>query len=143
MIMISLELAQALKEAGLVWRADLHHFFAIPERGFDDRVFVISDLMAHLDLLKGWPIVAFHGAVEWALDYILTTEVVWMPTEEQLRQELEEILLGEPEVVLQLGWQPHGYTCDIRFRGESLSFSAKSASDAYGLALWHILQAVS
>lgn len=140
--MISLELAQSLKNAGLVWQADLHHFFAIPERGFDDRVFVISDLMAHLDLLKGWPIVAFHGAVEWALDYILTTEVVWMPTEAQLRQELEEILLDEPEVLLQLSWQPQGYICDIRFRGESMSFTAKIASEAYGLALLHILQTV-
>ena len=102
--------------------------------------FVISDMMANLELLKGWPIVAFHGAVEWALDYILTTEVVWMPTEEQLRQELEEILLGEPEVVLQLSWQPQGYNCDARFRGELLSFAAETASDAYGLALLHILQ---
>ena len=140
--MISLELAQTLKVTGLVWRADLHHFFAIPDRGFDDRVFVISDMMANLDLLKGWPIVSFHGAVEWALDYILTTEVVWMPTEAQLRQELEEILLGEPEVLLQLSWQPQGYTCDIRFRGELRNFAAKSASDAYGLALLHILQSL-
>jgi hypothetical protein len=118
----------------------LHHFFAIPERGFDDRVFVISDLMAHLDLLKGWPIVAFHGAVEWALDYILMTEVVWMPTEEQLRQELEEILLGEPEAALQLSWRPYGYLCEIHFRSDRLTFEAKSASDAYGGALLHILE---
>ena len=141
--MISLELARTLKDAGLVWQAELHHFFAVPDRGFDDRVFVISDMMAHLDLLKGWPIVAFHGAVEWALDYILTTEVVWMPTEAQLRQELEDILLGEPEVVLQLGWQPQGYTCDICFGGEPLSFTAKTASDAYGLALLYILQSIA
>jgi hypothetical protein len=63
-----------------------------------------------------------------------------MPTEEQLRRELEEILLGEPEVVLQLGWRSSGYGCDIRFRGESLYFEAKTAGDAYGLALLHILQ---
>jgi hypothetical protein len=138
--MISLALAQSLKTAGLVWRADLHHFFAIPDRGFDDRIFVISDMMAQLELFKGWPVVTFQGGVEWALDYILTTEVVWMPTEEQLRRELEEILLGEPQLLLQLRLQHDGYCCEVCWRGGELAFTAVSASDAYGLALLHILE---
>jgi hypothetical protein len=43
---------------------------------------------------------------------------------------------------LHLGWRPQGYNCDIRFRGEPLTFEAQSASDAYGQALLHILQLV-
>ena len=88
--MISLPLARELKQAGLVWSATINDFFAIPDRGMDDRIFVITDLMANLDIFRGWPVVTFHGSAEWALDYILTTEVVWLPTESQLRGVLLE-----------------------------------------------------
>ena len=87
--MISLTLAQQLKAAGLVWHTNNYDFFAIPDRELDDRVFVLADMMAYTELVQGWPVVAFHGTAEWALDYILTREVVWMPTEEQLREALE------------------------------------------------------
>ena len=50
--MISLKLAQQLKKAGLVWKASNHDFFAIPDRGMDERRFVIADMMANLDLLQ-------------------------------------------------------------------------------------------
>ncbi len=138
--MISLELAKQLKKAGLVWRADLHHFFAIPDRGFDDRAFVISDMMAQLELMKGWPVVTFQGGVEWALDYILTKEVIWMPTEAELRQEIEDVLFGEEELFLQLTLQHAGYQCEIFYQGEHRKFTAVSAIDAYGHALLYILQ---
>ena len=90
--MISMQLAQELKEAGLVWRMNIHDFFAIPDRNMDGSLFVLSDMMAYMDLIKGWPVVSFHGTSEWALDYILSNEVVWMPTESQLRQELLRLL---------------------------------------------------
>ena len=105
----------------------------------DDRVFVVSDLMANLDLFRGWPVVTFHGAAEWALDYILTTEVVWLPTEGQIRQELESLLLGENPFLLQLTAQPDGYECRMRFQAQTLSFQATNAVEAYGLAVLHVL----
>ena len=138
--MISLSLAGELKDAGLVWKADMHDFFAIPDRDLDDRIFVITDVMAYLELLRGWPVVTFHGSAEWALDYILTAEVIWMPTEGQLRQELENSLLGEAELRLQLASRPTGYGCEIYFQGENLTFEAPTADEAYGLALLHVLK---
>ena len=138
--MISLELAQRLKKAGLVWKASNHHFFAIPDRELDDRVFVISDLMAHLDLFRGWPVVTFHGAVEWALDYILTTNVVWMPTEEQLREELAAFLSVANTPFLQLNWLNGHYCCEIDFDEQRHQFEAQTASEAYGQALLFVLQ---
>ncbi|MEJ2750208.1 MAG: hypothetical protein P8183_20220 [Anaerolineae bacterium] len=138
--MISLALAQELKGAGLVWKASNHDFFAIPDRGMDDRLFVITDIMAHLDLLQGWPVITFHGTAEWALDYIVTTEVVWMPTEGQLRQELENLLKDEVEKVLQLWWQNGRYHTQIQYQNETLTFDAATASDAYGKAILTILQ---
>jgi len=138
--MIPLTMAVDLKNAGLIWQADIHDFFGIPDRGLDDRIFVISDLMANLDIFRGWPVVTFHGAAEWALDYIFTTEVVWMPTESQLREELENLLLGEEALQLQLTLLNQGYRCDIIYQGQPLSFTAVTVSEAYGLAVLHILR---
>jgi hypothetical protein len=138
--MISLALARELKEAGLVWKAGIHHFFAIPDRDLDERVFVVTDVMAYLEILRGWPVVTFHGTAEWALDYILTTEVVWMPTEGQLRQELEGILVGEAELKLQLILEQDGYTCEIYYQGQDLRFAAPTAGEAYAFALMHALR---
>jgi hypothetical protein len=137
--MISIGLALELKSAGLVWRTTNYDFFAIPDRGFDDRVFVLADMMAYTELVQGWPVVAFHGTAEWALDYILTSEVVWVPTEEQLREILVLQLDRESEP-LTLSLRADGYHCSINFRGERLTYSAATAGEAYALALLHVLR---
>ena len=77
--MISLKAARKLKEAGLKWEPALHDFFAIPDRGMDERIFVISDMMITLELLSGMEVVSFQGASEWAFDYLLSSVVIWMP----------------------------------------------------------------
>ena len=138
--MISLSLARNLKEAGLVWQAGVNDFFAIPDRGMDDRVFVISDLLANLDIFRGWPVVTFHGSAEWALDYILTTEVVWLPREEQLRQALLGTLQGETLKSLQLDFDGQNYHCTVLSADETVLVDAPSASAAYGKALLHLLK---
>ncbi len=140
--MIPLNLAVALKNAGLVWRADIHDFFGIPDRNLDERIFVISDLMANLDIFRGWPVVTFHGTAEWALDYILTTDVVWIPTENQLRQELETFLRDQGEAMLQLTLRPDGYQCSITHQREPHSFVAGSAEKAYAQALLFLLRSL-
>ncbi len=138
--MIPLELAVKLKKAGLIWQADIHDFFGIPDRGLDERTFVISDMMANLDIFRGWPVVTFHGAAEWALDYILTTDVVWVPTESQLRQELTTFLRERGEAMMQLTLRPDGYQCSITFQREPLTFIADTAEEAYAQALLYLLQ---
>lgn len=138
--MISLTLAQHLKTAGLPWRPKLFDFFAIPDRDMDDRLFVISDISTYLGLQDGLPVIHFHGAEEWALDQIATREIVWMPTEEQLRQTLEHRLLETMSLdanlpLLTLARAGNGYRCTIKFRHETLHFDAPNASDAYAMAL--------
>ena len=139
-VMISLDLARQLKSAGLIWDAQTNDFFAIPERDMDNRVFVLADMMSNLDVFRGWPVVTFHGAAEWALDYILTAEVVWMPTEEQLRDRLVDELLGEQTPRMQLELTAEGYRCALSFQEMALTFDAADASEAYGQALLHVLQ---
>ena len=137
--MITLDLARQLKTAGLRWQSNIHDFFAIPDRGMDDKLFVLTDVMSQMETLKGWPAVTFHGTSEWALDYIFKVEVIWMPTETQLRQLIEERLQSEDELILQLSRTNKGYRCEIMQDNLPYFFTASTASDAYGQALLHLL----
>jgi hypothetical protein len=139
--MISLPLALALKNAGLIWRTSTHDFFAVPERGMDDKVFVLADMMAYTELVQGWPVVSFHGTAEWALDYILTAEVVWLPTEEQLRDELVQLLgSNEADYPVSLTCRIGECRLSILVEGETLEFSSRTAGEAYGRAVLHLLE---
>ncbi len=137
--MISLEIARQLKEAGLMWVPALHDFFAIPDRGMDDRIFVISDLLVTIEMLKGMKVVSFQGASEWALDYLVASEAIWMPSEEQLREALITILItrGKPFILLRSGLGE--YQCKITVNDQLMEFTGKEASEAYGAALLHVL----
>ena len=139
-MVLSLSTARRLKAAGLAWTPALHDFFGIPDRGFDDRVFVISDMSVDVELLKGRSIVTFNGTSEWALDYEMTTELVWLPTEAQLREILEQRLWAELQPALSLVSALDTHQCTIRFQGQSLTFDAPDASEAYAAALLHILE---
>jgi hypothetical protein len=138
--MISLELAQQLKQAGLTWSPAENDFFAIPDRGLDDKTFVVTDMTVLLEKLHGQLAVTFHGTAEWALDHVWVAELVWLPTEAQLREKLEQFLVGEPEPALVLISTADGYRCEIQFRGNFLAFETFGASDAYALTLLYVLQ---
>jgi hypothetical protein len=138
--MLSLSTARRLRAAGLTWTPGLHDFFTIPERGMDDRVFVISDVSVDIELLQGRSIVTFNGTAEWALDYEMMSEVVWLPTEEQLRRQLEQRLTNGAPCVLKLLCAPDGYWCQIQSKGQALAFLGADASEAYAEALLHVLE---
>ena len=137
--MISLELSRKLKHAGLEWFPGLNDFFAIPDRGMDQRIFVISDMFSNIEYLKGAQVVAFQGASEWALDYLVTSEVVWLPTETQLREILISNLTQEPQPALRLSCRPGWCRCEVSYHGQKLIFEAADASDVYGEAILYLL----
>lgn len=141
--MVSLEIAKQLKAAGLLWQPVMHDFFAIPDRGLDHERFVISDMTVYVELLRGWPIATFHGTSEWALDYIYLQELVWMPSEGQIRELLESQLAGEPQPSVHLFTATEEHRCEIHFQGHVLTFTAVDASDAYASALLYVLQSAS
>jgi hypothetical protein len=130
--MVSLALAQQLKAAGLQWQPRQHDFFAIPDRDMDDRVFVISDMSVLVEVLQGWPAITFNGTAEWALDYILTMDVVWLPTDEQFIQALGQAFVG-------LGRQGEQFVCMTQWGQERQQTAAATPSDAYAHALLAIL----
>jgi hypothetical protein len=132
--MISVELARQLQGQKLEWTPKLHDKFMIPDRDLGDQVFVIAELTIDVEELDGHATIMFNGAVEWSLDYIFSQEVVWLPSEEQLRD-----LLGASFVTLTRG--DGGFRCEIDVDGMTVVFSAADASDAYGQALLHLLYA--
>jgi hypothetical protein len=136
--MISLQMALRLKQAGLKWTPKLNDFFAIPERGMDANIFVLSDLQANIEKLFGSEVVAFQGASEWALDYLISSEAVWMPREEQLRAAMME-LLPEREPKLRLDCTNTGCCLEISSNDFHLSAQAQEVEDTYAEALLQLL----
>ena len=135
---ISPTLAKQLKQAGLKWKPTLHDFFMVPDTALEDRVFVIADMMAQYEVLRGDPAITFNGAVEWALDYVLMYDAIWMLTEAQVRTRLQRKLGPNARFLLRL--TDTGYMCEIILSEEPLIFSAPTAADAYGRALLALLR---
>ena len=109
--MLSLELALALRDAGLRWEPCAGDAFAVPDRDLDDEVFVLSDMVVEtLRPSDGPPILAFNGTTEWALDSLEADEAVWLPREDQLRW-----VLGDGfELLERVPGEPGGYAVTAR-----------------------------
>jgi hypothetical protein len=138
--MLSIATATALRAAGLDWTPRALDCFAIPSPGFEGQVFVINDMTIMAEAIGGRLAITFHGSVEWALDHLWAGEVIWIPREDQLREILEERLPGEPVPAFIFSATSLGYRCEIRFRGQQLSFEEFDPSEAYAAALLHVLR---
>lgn len=131
--MISVELARVLRDRGLKWRPALYDVFFIPERGLDERVFVLADMTVDIQHLAGGAAITFNGAVEWSLDSILHGEVVWLPSEAQLRG-----LVGERLVALTRDGGE--YVCAVDAGDNISEYRDQGASNAYGQAVLALIE---
>lgn len=136
--MISEELAAALKRHGLEWHPAERDFFMMPDRNMEGQVFVVSPLPALIQRFSGEWTITFHGAIEWALDSVVMTEAVWLPTETQLRELLARA--AGDDAPLRLDRLRSGYRLQVGVGAEVLEFDAPTADDAYGRALLHVLK---
>jgi hypothetical protein len=121
-------LAVQLKEAGLAWKPATGDRFAIPDRGLDDEVFVVSNMTIEVHDFPEGAVIGFNGTVEWALDDVAKEEAVWLPREDQLRE-----LFGAAFHALERDGE--------RYRvliGEAW-YEGGSPEEAYGLALLELL----
>jgi len=107
---ISIELARRLVAAGVEWVPRHGDRFMVPDRDLDQAVFVVSDMVVEVHELPTGRLFGFNGTTEWALDSIQQREVVWLPSEGQLRE-----LLGEAFVALQA--TPGGWVVVVRSPG--------------------------
>jgi hypothetical protein len=131
--MISVDLAKRLRQAGLQWVPANGDHFHIPDRGMDHHVFSISEMTIGVDDSPGGRQIRFNGAVEWALDAIQQREVVWLPSESQLRDRLGASFRS-------LTADEDAYVCAVAFGDEVARYRAPSPQDAYGLALLDLLR---
>jgi hypothetical protein len=80
--------ARRLRDAGLTWSPASGDRFVIADRGMDEDVFVVSEMVVEHFRGAAGPLLRFHGTTEWALDYVLVSQVLWLPREDQLRSRL-------------------------------------------------------
>lgn len=131
--MISVDLAIQLRDAGLPWVPTEADRFHIPDRDMDHHVFSISEMTVGVDDSPGGRQIRFNGAVEWALDSIQQNDVVWLPSESQLRDRLGDTFRS---LVVDEG----EYVCSVNLGDEVAVYRAESPVDAYGLALLDLLE---
>jgi hypothetical protein len=91
---IAVELARALRTAGLTWTPQSGDRFVVDMPDLDTQPFVVSDLTVDLHEFRGQPVLGFNGTVEWALDSVTLEQALWLPLEHQLRAGLGEAFAG-------------------------------------------------
>jgi hypothetical protein len=136
--MIDVDLARELKRAGLAWQPAEHDCFTIPDTELAGQIFVVSQQTTTVEVLKGQPALTFHGSSEWALDYLYTTDAIWLPSETQLRQRLER--LAGAGSALALERTAEGYRCYGGRDGLAWDEAAASAEAAYAQGVLAVLR---
>jgi hypothetical protein len=129
---ITVELAERLRAAGLPWKPASGDRFAIPDRDLDGQVFVVSEMTIETQQLETGGIVRFNGTTEWALDSIEQNAVIWLPHEAQLRA-----LIGRHFVRLEA--VPDGFVVVVEYDGQLVRHVDIDAERAYARALLSLL----
>ncbi len=131
MVVLSRELAGRLSSV-LDWVPTTGDRFFIPLPEISDSVFTVSDMVVELVERGGETRFHFNGTVEWALDSVAATDVVWLPREDQLR----ELLGGH---FLSLDFSAAGFVVTVSGPGRAFhNPPTTEAADAYALALLYV-----
>lgn len=123
--MISVETAEQLALAGLLWQPRRGDHFVLPHRDMDDQVFVLSDMTIEVHQFPAGEVIGFNGTVEWALDSVERHEALWIPREDQLRELLDDAFVSLSRVT-------DGYVCEL---ADGTRVEASTSADAYAQAL--------
>jgi hypothetical protein len=134
--MISLELARALRDSGLVWRPERGDNFRIDRVEADAEVYTLSDMTVEAHTFSSGTVLGFNGTTEWALDSVALDDAQWLPREDQLRE-----LLGRAFVSLERVEGRHRVVAMID--DDRRDYDATDAADAYARALLALLDSVT
>ena len=134
--MIALDLALALRDAGLRWTPRRGDRFVLPHRGMDEEIFVLSDMTVEVHEFPSGKVIGFNGVTEWALDSVEQNEAVWLPAEHQLR----ELLGGMFRSLVSASGL---YSVTVGLPDGDHEFTADAADDAYATALLAVLRDVT
>ncbi len=130
--MISVALARRLRDGGLRWDPASGDRFVVADRDMDADVFTISDMTVEVHNFPGERVIGFNGTVEWALDSVEVQHSVWLPNESQLRERLGATFRRLEPVA-------EGWRVTLEVAGRRVSAHDADASEAYGLALLHLV----
>ncbi|KAE8763716.1 pilus assembly protein CpaE [Georgenia thermotolerans] len=131
--MISLELARALRGAGLRWRPAPGDRFTIDQPELVGEVFTVAEMSIETHRFPTGTVLGFNGTVEWALDAVTLDQTVWLPREDQLRE-----LLGGTFRSLRREDDAFLVTTTVPGRGAA-EHRAPGAADAYARALLELI----
>jgi len=127
--MISDELARALREAGVRWHPASGDRFRIEKQALSEEVFTVSDMVIEEHRHEQGNFFGFNGTTEWALDSVPTSDTLWLPREDQLRD-----LIGSAFVSLTREDGTFTVTAQVEAH-ELLVGTGSDAADAYARAL--------
>jgi len=131
--MISLELARALRTAGLRWKPESGDRFTLLEAEAAGEIFTVSDMTVEAHVYPSGTVLGFNGTTEWALDSVALDDAVWLPREDQLRR-----LLGGTFRALRTEGSDElepRFEVEAVLRGTPRIFAAATAADAYAEAV--------
>jgi hypothetical protein len=132
-VVISLDLARRLHDAGVAWTPGNGDRFWVPDRELDETVFTVSDMVVEVRDHAGGRVLAFNGTTEWALDAIEEHEAVWLPRLDQLLD-----LLGPRFVSLTA--RSGGYVVRVQSGGGEEEHVDVGADDAAARAVLGLLE---
>ncbi|MFB2583634.1 pilus assembly protein CpaE [Herbiconiux liukaitaii] len=138
--MIAVELARALRTAGLRWHPRSGDAFVI-EAVDADEVFTVSEMTAEVHEFPTGSLIGFNGTTEWALDSVDLADTLWLPREDQLREILRDgfrSLTAEP-LEPDEGEPTTLYVVTALIRGRTRQYEAESAVDAYAEAVLDLI----
>lgn len=134
--MISVELAGALKSAGLVWHPATGDRFTLQTGAFDGEVFTLSEMVVEAQESRTGTVLGFNGTTEWALDATEASDALWLPREDQLRT-----LLGTSFRTLERIEQGYRVTSVLPGEPEDPGhYWGSDAAEAYARALLALIR---
>ncbi|MDQ1608696.1 MAG: hypothetical protein QOE16_1428 [Microbacteriaceae bacterium] len=135
--MIGMDIARALRHAGMRWRPASGDAFVIDRPELEGDVFTVSDMTIEPHEFDTGTILGFNGTTEWALDSLALEDALWLPREDQLRD-----LLGSTFRSLRRIDSAGGviYRVDITLGGATTSFEATEPAVAYASALLALIE---
>jgi len=125
---ISVPTARALRTSGLAWEPTSGDRFVITDRGMDEEVFVLSEMVVEAQEHATGRVLGFNGTTEWALDSVDAEQAVWLPREGQLRELLGSAFAG-------LARTGDGFVVRTREGDGERTSTAPDAEEAYALAV--------
>ncbi len=132
--MLPVALATELLAAGLMWTPRPGDRFVVPNGEMAEEIFYISEMTIQVHSYRTGQVLGFNGTTEWALDSLQLTDAVWLPREDQLRDEL-----GDRFVSLTRAPGGAGWLVTVMINGARREFADADAETAYGKAVWAVL----